>query len=1082
MAILVALEHRTTYRFDAPMSLGPHVVRLRPAPHCRTPISAYSLTVTPEPHFLNWQQDVFGNHLARLVFPELTRELSITVDLIADLTAINPIDFFVEDYATRFPFVYDPALAADLEPYLRPVGGPRMSSWLSSVGPPPQDGIAVIDFLANLNQWVARTVAYTVRLEQGVQTPDETLEKGIGSCRDSAWLVVAALRELGMAARFVSGYLVQLRPDPRPGEAPDGPAQDFTDLHAWAEAYVPGAGWVGLDATSGLFASEGHISLSATPHPGHSAPVTGTTGRGTATLEFSNTVRRVHEDPRVTLPYTEPQWERINVLGAAVDEALVEVRLTMGGEPTFVSKHDMEAAEWRTDADGLDKRARASSLAGKLKAHYAPGGLVHRGQGKWYPGEPLPRWQVALTWRLDGEPIWRDPALLDDPWAEPVVAPRTPKVLELATRIATELGLAADLLVPAFEDTFFQLYEEAKLPAGAPPEVDADPTQLAVPEARAAAVARLSEPQGDPTGWVLPLFHSDDTGRWATTRWRTRRGHLFLVPGTSPLGLRLPLDSLGWEPPEARPERSPLAPSEPLGEDVDAVVVEAADVPRTALSVEERDGHVFVFLPPIETFAAGLQLVAAVERAAATVGVPVVLEGYPLPGDPGTRTLTVTPDPGVVEVNVHPASSWAELVEINETLALLAHQSGLATEKFTLDGTHTGTGGGSHLTLGGATSAESPLLRRPDLLVSLLTFWQHHPSLSYLFSGAFIGPTSQAPRVDEGRHESLYELEIAFRELAQSDDPRPWEVDRALRHLLTDLTGNTHRAEFCIDKLFSPDSERGRLGLLELRGFEMPPHHQMSLVQALLVRALVARFWAEPYTGPLVRWGTELHDRFLLPGFVATDIAEVAADLREHGFAFETEWLAPFLEFRFPRLGQVEVAGVALELRAAIEPWHVLGEEVTATGTARYVDSSVERLQVKATGLTGDRYTVTCNGVPVPLTSTGAASVAGVRYRAWQPWSALHPTIKVHAPLVFDLVDRWNGRSLGGCTYHVVHPGGRAYERFPVNAGEAESRRTARFEPHGHSPGPVDIAALDAHTPAGEYPRTLDLRRSIITT
>jgi uncharacterized protein (DUF2126 family)/transglutaminase-like putative cysteine protease len=1065
------------------VSLGPHVVRLRPAPHCRTPISAYSLKVTPEPHFLNWQQDVFGNFMARLVFPELTTELSITVDLVADLTAINPIDFFVEEYAERFPFAYEPALLDDLEPYLRPVEGSRVKEWLAATGGPPEEGVPVISFLANLNSWVAREIAYTVRLEQGVQTPDETLERRIGSCRDSAWLVVAALRELGMAARFVSGYLVQLRPDPRPGEPQEGPFTDFTDLHAWAEAYIPGAGWVGLDATSGLFASEGHIPLSATPHPGHSAPVTGTTGPGSSELDFSNTVTRLHEDPRVTLPYSDEQWERIGVVGAAVDTALEagDVRLTMGGEPTFVSRHDMEAEDWKVAADGHQKRDLAMALADRLKEHYAPQGLVHRGQGKWYPGEPLPRWQIALTWRVDGAPIWTDPALLDDPWGPPRdLASGTDRAL--ATAIAEGLGLGGDLLVPAFEDGLHQLWEEARLPAGEPPAVDVDPAELVAPDLRRDAIERLSAPPTEPTGWVLPLFHDDATDGWASTHWTTRRGHLFLLPGSSPLGLRLPLDSLGWEAPDARPDRSPFEPVGDLTDDLpDAEVVEGEQVPRTALSVEVRDGHLFVFLPPIEQLEAGLQLVAAVEKAAAAIGLPVVVEGYTLPGDARIRTLTVTPDPGVVEVNVHPASSWDELVEINENLSLLAAKSGLATEKFTLDGTHTGTGGGSHITLGGSTSADSPLLRRPDLLVSLLTYWQHHPSLSYLFSGAFIGPTSQAPRVDEGRHESLYELEIAFAELAKLEDPRPWDVDRALRHLLTDLTGNTHRAEFCIDKLFSPDSERGRLGLLELRGFEMPPHSRMALVQALLVRALVARFWTEPYSGPLVRWGTELHDRFLLPDFVAADIAEVTADLRAHGFAFEDAWLAPFLEFRFPRLGQVEVAGVALELRAAIEPWHVLGEEVTGTGTARYVDSSVERLQVKVSGVTGARYVVTCNGVPVPLTSTGplGTEVGGVRYRAWQPWSALHPSIKVHAPLVFDVVDRWNGRSVGGCTYHVVHPGGRSYDTFPVNAGEAEARRTARFEPIGHSAGPVDVAELDRRAvPLADYPRTLDLRRS----
>ncbi len=442
----------------------------------------------------------------------------------------------------------------------------------------------------------------------------------------------------------------------------------------------------------------------------------------------------------------------------------------------------------------------------------------------------------------------------------------------------------------------------------------------------------------------------------------------------------------------------------------------------------------------------------------------------------------LTPDPGVIEVNIHPAASWDELVERTTTLAAAARAMRLSTEKFALDGTHTGTGGGNHLTLGGPTPADSPLLRRPDLLRSMITYWQHHPSLSYLFSGRFVGPTSQSPRVDEGRVENLYELEIAFAEMQRLGEGRssvpPWQVDRLLRHLLTDVTGNTHRAEFCIDKLFSPDTERGRLGLVELRGFEMPPHPQMTLVQALLVRALVARFWAHPYTGELVRWGSELHDRFLLPWWVAADISDVVADLGRHGYPFERSWLDPFLEFRFPRLGVLQLDTLSLELRMAIEPWNVLGEEVTATTTARYVDSSVERIQVRVDGMTESRYVVACNGFTVPLQPTGAAGtfVAGVRYRAWQPPSALHPTIGVHAPLVFDVIDRWSGRSIGGCTYHVSHPGGRAYDTFPVNANEAEARRTSRFSPTGHTAGKID--PITEPGAGGEYPRTLDLRRA----
>lgn len=1123
VSLHVALNHVTHYRYDKPIALGPQVIRLRPAPHSRTPILSYSLKVTPGEHFINWQQDPQANWLARLVFPEKTREFKVEVDLVAQLSVINPFDFFLEPYAEEVPFAYEAWQRHELAPYLYTLPAtPRFKQYLESI---PREKSRSVDFLVALNARLAQDIAYLIRLEPGVQSPEETLEKGSGSCRDSAWLLCQLLRHLGLAARFVSGYLIQLTADVKSLDGPSGPEADFTDLHAWCEVYLPGAGWVGLDPTSGLFAGEGHIPLAASPEPSSAAPITGLLEKCECEFEHTMGVTRIWEAPRVTKPYSEEQWQQIEALGHAVDAHLrdQDVRLTMGGEPTFVAMNDPDGAEWNTEALGPTKRLLAADLFHRLREKYAPQGLMHFGQGKWYPGEQLPRWSLNCFWRKDGEPLWQNPALYADEGKNYGVDGERAGLF--LAEVAERLGLAPKHVFPVYEDAFYYLWRERRLPAN----VDPFDARLDDPLERERLAKVFNQGLTQVVGQVLPLARND--GQWQSGPWFLRNERCYLIPGDSPLGYRLPLDSQPWvsradypylHQPDPAERRPPLASHAALrrqvpgisnvlrvkqpaglsgnkdghpshapgqqesGERVPGQFESAGWITRTAICAEPRNGVLYIFMPPVDSLEDYLEVLVAVEATAESQHLPVMFEGYEPPKDARLAHYRVTPDPGVIEVNIHPAASWDELVDRTTHLYDAARESRLSTEKFMLDGRHTGTGGGNHFVLGGATPADSPFLRRPDLLRSLISYWHNHPSLSYLFSGLFIGPTSQAPRVDEARNDSLYELETAFRQFpAPGQAVPPWLTDRLLRNLLIDVTGNTHRAEFCIDKLFSPDGPTGRLGLLELRAFEMPPHARMSLTQQLLLRGLVARFWERPYAPErLARWGTELHDRFMLPHFLAQDFDDVMSEMNAAGYAFDADWFAPHFEFRFPQVGDYAVGGIQLELRHALEPWHVMGEEGGAGGTVRFVDSSVERLQVKVTGLPPDRYRLTCNGRAVPLQPTGTVGefVAGVRYRAWQPASCLHPTIGVHAPLVFDLLDTWMGRSLGGCQYHVAHPGGRNFEAFPVNAFEAESRRRARFFQMGHTPGAIGSAA-PAQDWAGEgrnsdFPFTLDLRRS----
>jgi uncharacterized protein (DUF2126 family) len=1062
MGTKIALNHRTQYRYDKAVSIGPQVIRLRPAPHCRTPILNYSLHITPAEHLLKWQLDLHNNHLARVIFLEKSKELLVEVDLVAVLSPFNPFDFFLEPGVEEYPFHYAPELALDLEPYLSPEpGGPLLQTFLGKLSRETQ---GTISFLVDLNRTVRNEIEYVTRLDAGVQPSEMTLEKRTGSCRDSAWLLVQILRHLGIASRFVSGYLIQLAVESSP-EVGSDQETDSAAFHAWAEAFLPGAGWIGMDATSGLFAGEGHIPLVCTPSPSKAAPIEGTVEPAEVEFSYSMTIRRLNgEDaPRPSQPFSEQEWLNVQEVARRVDVDLSAqaVRLTMGGEPTFVALDETESPQWNIDALGPMKRTRGLALIRCLREKLAPGGLLHYGQGKWYPGEPLPRWSFSCAWRVDGVPVWENLELIArEEQGYDYSAAEAFKFMEALTR---RLEVSSENVLAAYDNG----------------------------------------ESSEPAGYILPLRRRQPAGRlcWSSQLWFPRPKRLLLSPGDSPIGYRILTDSMPWVAPDEieyeyesgtfatkaesltklppRPRRRmDLFEKNPAADPLPALSGTAETAPeliRPALCVQVRDGRLHIFLPYASKLVDYLDLLAAVEDTCAYLEQPVWLEGYAPPSDPRLRSFSISPDPGVLEVNLPPASNWEELEQINVVLFEEARRNRLTAEKFAYNGSHLPTGGGSHIVIGGATVLDSPFLRRPDLLRSMLTFWQNHPSLSYLFSGMYVGPTSQSPRVDDARTEALYELEVAFRNLPAHDCP-PSTVDALFRDLLVDVTGNSHRAEFCIDKLYPPEGRGLRLGLLELRAFEMSPHVRMGLIEMLLIRALLCVFWKRSFEGGLISWGTALHDRFMLPHFVMRDFSDVLIYLRGFGYNFEDRWFAAHRGFRFPLIGSMAAEGVELELRQALEPWNVLAEETASGGMARSVDSSFERIQVNLSGITTEsRYAVSCNGRRVPLNRVGSKdeSVAGIRFRARQLSSSLHPTIPVHAPLTFEIIDCWNDCSIGRCVYHVGPPDGGGYPGRPLNAAEAATRRQQRFRIIAPAPGST-TAPTDETNPI--FPMTLDLR------
>ena len=1074
----ILIEHRSRYTYPRPALLGPHVIRLRPSDHTQARIESYTLAIKPE-HRVHWQRDPHGNHVARVTFKagQKIEVLDLLVAMAVEINPVNPFDFFIDDRVKQLPFTYPEHQDTELAPYLD-TGDPayrmgkKANELLASL---PWSG-DTMDLLVKLNATVREKIAYVIRDEPGVWTPEETLTHGRGSCRDAAVLLVALMRQRGIAARFVSGYLVQLADEGMIPNEPKGVARDVVDLHAWAEAFIPGAGWIGFDGTSGLLCGEGHIPLASVASPAHASPLDGTSDIGATAVEFSTSITRLGHETRPTAPYPEEVWADLVSQGDHIDQRLTAAGLEVwiGGEPTFTSREHQVREEWQGGALGPDKWERGRALADTLRDRLAPGGLVLARMGKHYPGESLPRWALDVIGRRDGAPLWPPRSLFERGTAE--------SAHQVAEAIATALGIAATLH-PAFEDPWEVLRTEAQLPA----DVDPRTSGLDDPEERRRLATILDRGVGSVVGYVLPLAR--DASGWLTETWKFRRGHLFLIPGDSPLGLRLPLASLPpgvdhavWAEAPDLPDPRRDAPDDHQGaratgvgatKQAEAKRTEAGLGVRTALAVEPRDGQIWVFVPPLPRFDDFCTLIAALDAARETTGIAIHLEGYPPPPSPQRLRFAVTPDPGVLEVNLPPVTSCREATALHATVFDAALANGLTAERYLLDGRLAGSGGGNHITIGGPTPERSPWFARPDLLASLITFVQHHPSLSFMMTGLFVGPTSQAPRIDEARHDALYELEIALQAL---EEPQPaWRIDALLRHLLVDVSGSTHRAELSIDKLFDPHTPYGRQGLVELRAFEMPPHPRMLAAQAILVRGLLAAFVDKPYHHPFVRWGEALHDKYLLPFWMWRDFEDVLAYLGAQSVALPADGFRPFVELRCPLVGTLEVDDARVEVRNAIEPWHVLGEEATPTGTARYVDSSLERLELRTVGLDPERYAVVVNGLVIPLREAVGRdiSVGGVRFRAWCPPHALQPHLGIHHPLRIDVLDRWSPRCVAGGAYHVWHPEGRAFEAPPLTRVEAAARRARRFTLEGPSPLPTP-REVPAHP---DHPYTLDLRR-----
>ncbi|NND97469.1 MAG: IMP dehydrogenase [Pirellulaceae bacterium] len=1027
MSTRVALNHHLRFVFHRPVDLTTLWLRLRPAPHTKADIEAYSIKVHAKSNWLNWVRDPFENHLGRLDLPEPVARVGFDVDIIANLAATNPFDFLVEPFANDFPFEYPDQLRKELSPYLHlEDGDPHFAHWLDQLDYSP---CYLVEFLTRLNDQVHETLTANSPTEPKRIDLGAVVKQGGGSPWELAWALTQSLRFAGLAARFTSGYLISLDSG-REGN-------DLASMHAWSEVFVPGAGWVGLDPSSGVLASEHHIPLASAPDPSRTVPLVGVLEQAVESRQNEVRVRRLKPTPPCK-PLSETQWRDIAATGHYVDHVLKteQIGLCSRGEVNFVSAVNDHLDEWTHSALGDDKRHTAQSLLNRLRTLWAPGGAIHLSQGEHFQGEPTARWKLMCTFRADGRPLWKNPALLATCQTSNRPA-RNGDAEKLAQALATELGLSTDFVIPAYEDTLYKSWTNAPHLASLPRS-----EELQDPQQRQQLADRLSAPLGDPTGFALPLSWDPLRQRWASGRWQLRRSRLYLLPGDFPVGFRLPLDSLSkqatergdieFEPSpfeekpslpelfgESNARQTVIGPPQGTLTDVDSE--QNVRAPRTALCVQSRDDVVHVFFPPIHSVDHYVQLIAAIESAAEATGTPVVLEGYPPPHDHRLKRFSLEPDNGLLRLFLPAARTWQQEHEFYQTAYT---QGGIVGLRSRHDEDQQRSNSNTTVTLSGPTPSTSPFLTRPQILRSLIAYWHNHPCLSYLFRGTGIGPSSDAPRPDEGRDDALYELGIALSRFPTGDTNAPWVPDRLLRHLLADASGNMKRAEIRVDQLYAPERQSRRLGQITLHSFGMAPTDRLAALQSLLVRGLVASFARQPYTKPIVPWQGEIHDRFMLPQVLSEDLESILDDLRETGIVLQSDWFAAIIDLNFPRLGRVKIGDITLELRRAHEPWPLLAEETSGGGVARFIDTANERLQVRVSNLPPDRYVLACNRASVPLCPSAIQGtfVAGVRYKVDQPIATLHPTVSAVDSLVFDLIDTWTGRAIGGCTYFPARP------------------------------------------------------------